>query len=117
MDHVKIPIINFNLEHHFKNIENSLFSTLNTAYWVKTFYQKNAFILNENGAKVESEAVVECVEAAAEIIGEEKPQPKHLLFNDDFVIFLKRKDAENPYFGLYITNDELMVKFVDNQTE
>lgn len=116
-DDVKIPILNFNIEHNFESIENSLFNTNDILYKVLTFYQQNAFILNENGAEVESFAVEEVVEECVAEIGAEIPTPKKMHFNDDFVIFLKRKDGEFPYFGLYITNDELMVKFDDQSKD
>lgn len=109
-DRVKIPVINFNIEHNYENIQGSKFNTTEIIYKVLSFYQHNAFILNEKGAEVESYSFEGVVESSAEA-GVVRPQPKHLIFNDDFVIFLKRKDADFPYFGLYITNDELMVKF------
>ncbi len=110
-DYVKIPKLNFNIESNFETIENSSFTTSKSIYKILTFYQKNAFILNEEGVKVESDAIVESVTESAGEIGVEVPQPKYMVFDTDFVIFLKRKDAEFPYFGVYIANDELMIKF------
>jgi len=40
----------------------------------------------------------------------EKPKPKKMIFDKPFLILLKRKDAKNPYFGLWNTNTELMIK-------
>ena len=34
-----------------------------------------------------------------------------MLFDTDFVVFLKRKDTDFSYIWLYITNDELIVNF------
>ncbi len=33
-----------------------------------------------------------------------------MIFNKPFVVFLKRKDAKHPYFGVYIANEELLKK-------
>lgn len=106
-DKVEIPIIEFNLEKYFNEIIGSQFLSDNELYNIKDFYQRNAFILNEKGAEVESEAVA-AVEALEEMEIIEKPEPKMLIFNKPFVVFLKRKDANNPYFGVYIANNELL---------
>ena len=74
---------------------------------IELAWQRTAFILDESGAEIESEA-----EAATEAIEEEyeKPKPKKMIFDKPFLILLKRTDAKNPYFGLWITNTELMMK-------
>jgi hypothetical protein len=41
---------------------------------------------------------------------EENPHPKKMFFDKDFLLLLKRTDAQNPYFGLWVVNTELMVK-------
>lgn len=104
-DKVKIPIIAFNLEKTFQQFIGSTFYAKTKEYEVAEAYQRNAFILNENGAKVESEAIFEVKEAVEEY---EKSKPKMMIFNKPFVVLLKRKDAEHPYFGVYIANDELL---------
>lgn len=110
-DIVQIPFVEFNIYNDYNTIVGSNFSTSSyRAYKVVEANQETSFILNEEGASVESFAEITVMEAAAEI-SFEKPEPKHMIFNTDFVIFLKRKDADFPYFGAYIANDELMVKF------
>lgn len=105
-DKVEIPIIEFNLAKSFDKIVSSSFKANETEYAILEALQRNAFILNENGAEVESE-----VEMAADAVEEiERVKPKMMIFNRPFVVLLKRKDAENPYFGVYIANDELLKK-------
>lgn len=104
-DKVQIPIIEFNLQKTFNEIIGSKFYSETNEYQVDEMQQRNAFILNENGAEVESEAEFAVEEASEEL---NKPKPKMMIFNKPFVVFLKRKDAENPYFGVYIANDELL---------
>lgn len=105
-DKVEIPIIEFNLAKSFDKIVSSSFKTNETEYTILEALQRNAFILNENGAEVESEAEM-TADAVEEI---ERVKPKMMIFNRPFVVLLKRKDAENPYFGIYIANDELLKK-------
>ena len=103
-DKVEIPIVEFNLQKSFDNIVGSKFKASNMDYQILEAIQRNAFILNEIGAEVESEMEF-AVEAKDE---EEKFKPKKMIFNKPFVVFLKRKDAINPYFGVYISNTELL---------
>lgn len=111
-DVTEIPIIEFNLENYFDDIENTLFykSSLDTFKVLKA-YQRTGFILNEKGAIVESEAImvadgVESVMEAEAI----PPTPKKLIFDKKFMVFLKREKAKNPYFALQITDAELLTK-------
>jgi hypothetical protein len=103
-DKIVIPIIQFNLEKTFEKIVRSTFKGNNLEFEVVEAKQQNAFILNEGGAEVES--LVEMIsEASEEMV---KPHPKLMIFNKPFVVFLKRKDASHPYFGIYVVNDELL---------
>lgn len=104
-DKVEIPIIEFNLEKIFDKIIGSSFNSDQGKFGITNVYQRNAFILNENGAEVESEVAVAADAEEEEI---KKPEPKMMLFNKPFVVFLKRVDAEYPYFGVYIANEELL---------
>ncbi len=106
-DKVEIPIIEFNLEKTYNEFIGSEFYTKEAEYVVTKAYQRNAFVLNENGAEVESEAKFEVV---ATHIRFDKSKPKMMIFNKPFVVFLKRKDAKHPYFGVYIANEELLKK-------
>ena len=106
-DKVEIPIIEFNLEKTFGQFLGSKFRSKMIEFEVIEAYQRNAFILNENGTEVESDVEFATDEAMEDF---EKPKPKMIIFNKPFVVFLKRKAAENPYFGVYIANDELLKK-------
>ena len=111
-DKVEIPIIEFNIEKKFSKLVGSKFFSETTMFKIKKAYQQNAFILNENGAEIYSEVQI-AAEASAEVGFEKpkpKPKPKMMIFNKPFVVFLKRIDAINPYFGVYIANDELLKK-------
>ena len=111
-DVAKIPMIEFNVNANYPRIENSEF--LNSSFdrfRVLKAIQRTAFILNEKGAIVESEALM-AVDAASEAIGaiENMPTPKNLIFDKKFMVFLKREKAEYPYFAVQITDTELLTK-------
>lgn len=108
-DEVKIPRISFNIETNYSKIEGSKLETRVLLHTITRAYQKTAFILNEKGSKVESYAEIVDSTATEEIMIEmEQPKPKKMFFNKPFVIFLKRKDAQYPYFASFIANNELM---------
>ena len=108
-DEVVIPKFNFNIETNYANLEGKTFKTTAQDYKIATAWQRTAFLLDESGAEIESEAVAEaaCVEEEEEKY--EKPHPKKMIFDKDFLILLKRTDSQNPYFGLWVANTELMI--------
>lgn len=108
-DIVIIPKFNFNIETNYTNLEGNGFSSNKQNFQIETAWQRTAFILDESGAEIESEAEIE---VATEAMEEEyeKPKPKKMIFDKPFLILLKRTDSKNPYFGLWTANTELMTK-------
>jgi hypothetical protein len=108
-DEVIIPKFNFNIETNYSSIEKAVFSTEKQNFYIENAWQRTAFILDENGAEIESE-VMFAVELGLEEDEEKYKKPKKMIFDKPFLILLKRTDARNPYFGLWVTNSELMIK-------
>ncbi len=108
-DELIIPKFNFNIETNYTSLEGNNFNAEKQNYIIERALQRTAFKLDESGAIIESEAEIE-VAAVEEIEEIEKPKPKKMIFDKPFLILLKRKDAKNPYFGLWTTNTELMIK-------
>ncbi|RRJ92013.1 hypothetical protein EG240_04300 [Paenimyroides tangerinum] len=108
-DEIIIPKFNFNIEKTYKDLAGNTFSTKELNYNIERAWQRTAFILDEKGAKSESEAVIEYV---TEEIEEDpnKSKPKKMIFDKPFFIMLKKTSSQNPYFGLWINNTELMIK-------
>jgi hypothetical protein len=108
-DIFSVPAIKFNISTKYKNIEYQKFQSGGISYVVETAYQRTGFILNENGAVVESEAIAASLEAA---MPEEETikHPKKLIFDKPFFVVIKRKDQTNPYFTMRVDNVELMEK-------
>ena len=108
-DEIIIPKFNFNIETNYTSLEGNNFNAEKQNYIIEKAWQRTAFILNESGAEIVSEAKIE-VAAVEEIEEIEKPKPKKMIFDKPFLILLKRTDSKNPYFGLWTTNTELMIK-------
>ena len=108
-DILAIPVIQFNIENSYQNIEGQKLSTINDpGLWVETAYQRTGFVLNETGAVIESNAVTAVVDSAsAEII---VASPKKLIFDKQFLIIVKRTEQTNPYFAMKVVTAELLVK-------
>ena len=106
-DRVLIPTLKFHIEHDFDEIVGSDFEGKNSTYSIVNAYQRTAFVLNERGAEVESYSTVETTE---ELVEEELPKPKMMLFDKTFLILLKRKNSANPYFAALVANDEIIGK-------
>ncbi len=104
-DRVIIPILNFNLETHYSQVEGDTIHVSSKQYEIRTAYQRIAFILDQHGAKVESEADVAVAAAAAP--PDNRIHPKLLLFNSPFIVLL-RKLEKPPYFMMKVENAELM---------
>ena len=102
-----VPVISMNIERKFdeligRNFTSSAFSDL----YCSDARQIIRFHLDENGAKLESESTV---------IGENghdnPPNPRKLIFNKPFLIWLRETQATEPYFVAWIENAELMQVF------
>jgi hypothetical protein len=103
-----IPAIKFNIATNYKNVEGQNFLTSDRKkHTVEIAYQRTGFILNENGAVVESEAMV-----AVDSVGLEPiiTHPKKMIFDKPFLIIIKRVDKKNPYFVMKVANTELLTR-------
>lgn len=108
-DSLRIPIIEFNIETRYSEIEETTFFANKKTFVIDTFYQRTAFVLNEKGAEVESEAEISATETPA--MAEKEPQrPKKLFFDKPYLVMLKRVDSPFPYFAMFVANSELMIK-------
>lgn len=105
-DDVIIPKIKFNIETNDTTLEGKSLMAGNREYLIEKTYQRTAFNIDESGAEIESEAYLEAAAAETEAT---KPQPKKMRFDKPFFLMLKRIDNNNPYFGLYVNNTELLL--------
>ncbi len=102
-----IPIIKFNIETHYKNLEGQGFSTNdNKKHSVEEAYQRTGFIFNENGAVVESQVYTTTDSSSDAPV----THPKKMIFDKPFLIIIKRTDKTNPYFVMKVANAELLTR-------
>lgn len=108
-DKLIIPELRFNILANYTNIAGHTFYCKDTVHTLIEATQRTAFVLNEKGAIVESEAYG-VTDSAGAPVAHEKPHPKKLVFNGPFAIFIQRKNADNPYFAMMVNNTELMLR-------
>lgn len=108
-DELVIPKFNFNIKTDYPSLTGRSFKAGQNQYQIESVWQRTAFILNENGAEIESEADID---VATDAMDEDyqQPRPKKMIFDKPFLILLKRTESKNPYFGLWTVNTELMIK-------
>ena len=68
--------------------------------------QNVKFSLNESGCNLNSVATV-----VAEYMSISE-QTRYCYFKDKFVIFMKEKNSDNPYFSLKVDNDDILEKVI-----
>ncbi len=107
-DDFLIPKIQFNIEANYPGVEGQMLSCKGRNYAITEARQHTAFILDEKGARVESEG--DDV-AKLDSVGL-PPRPKHVEFNKPFYIMIRKKNTQNPYFVMYVENTELMEPFL-----
>jgi hypothetical protein len=104
-DRLAIPVINFNLLKSYDELmDKNLLNTGFTDYRIAQALQSIKFKLDEKGAVLKSESKV----------GLEKwsggDKHKSLIFNEPFLIYLKEKNADYPYFAMWVNNTELLTE-------
>lgn len=104
-EQVRIPYVYCNMQKEFAEVEgaqilNKGFET----YSISKAIQLIEFNLNEAGISIRSESEIEAVECSVRF------KPRILEFNKPFLIIVKEKDKNEPYFLMWVNNTELMRK-------
>ncbi|MDO9026697.1 MAG: hypothetical protein Q7U87_02320, partial [bacterium] len=103
-----IPYIDYDVEHSFKQFLNKLF--LNdgwTGCYIDEAKQKIRFNLNESGALLKSEAIID-IKSGTHTISKKY---REFVFNKPFLIMLRKKGSNLPYFAMWVGNTELLGKY------
>jgi len=101
-DKLAIPVINFNiLKSYDELIDKKLLNAGFSEYIIAKALQSIKFRLDEKGAVLKSEAKIGLKQASSN-------KPKMLVFNEPFLLYLKEKDADYPYFAMWVNNTELL---------
>lgn len=94
-----IPKFSFDISYEYNELKNQ--HVINEGfedYLISQALQDISFNLNEEGAVLESKAFLSMIKAA----------PRCLVFDQPFLLYMKEKDAEYPYFAMWVNNTELM---------
>ena len=108
-DTLQIPKLNFDVRHSYDELLGK--DSLNKGHkhqFIMIALQMIRFRLNERGALLKSYAWI--VPSSNGGDTEHEHQPKKLIFDRPFLIYLKEKGAKYPYFALWVDNPELLVK-------
>jgi len=98
-----IPVVSLDVHRRYteltgRHLKNDGFTSL----FVTEASQGIRFRLDETGAKLSSEAEF--------AIGAELDQPRHFVFDKPFLLYLKQKDGNAPYFAIWIETAEMLEK-------
>ena len=106
-DELSIPELDFHLTHRFPELLGAFVTTDGgSPYEIREVMVTIDFGLNERGAAIKSRAIVA-------LEGDIKPEVKRLNFYGPFLVLLKRRDAERPYFAAWIAHPELLLAWED----
>ncbi len=107
-DELKIPYINLDTVINYDELCGKFIEGTSGLY-LKNAMQNVKFSLNEKGGNLTSEATIQDMYMG---IGMET---RFFYLDNNFIIFLKEKDAEKPYFALRVTNTDLLEPYVEER--
>ncbi|MBN2375779.1 MAG: hypothetical protein JXD22_05235 [Sedimentisphaerales bacterium] len=96
-----VPEMFWKISHHFSELEGKFLKNKNYAeYWIDKALQDIQFRLDRSGVVLESHfelAVKACV-------------VREFIFDKPFLIYLKKRGGENPFFVMWVDNAELLAR-------
>jgi hypothetical protein len=101
-DELLVPNIAARIEHHFSELEGEDKALLNKGfegYWMALASQVIEFRLDRSGAELRSEAAFVC-----------KPNKRYFYYSGPFLIVMRKRGAEQPFFVMWVDNAELLCK-------
>jgi len=106
-DALQIPKFDFKIDHSYDELVGKRLLNKNfTDYYVAKAIQNTSFKLNEKGAILKSEAKIVIARNCISI----PKEPKKLILDKPFLIYLKEKRAINPYLVVWVDNTDLLVR-------
>jgi hypothetical protein len=99
-DVLLVPNIFWRITHHFKQLEKKFLGNRGCEdLSIRLAFQMIQFRLDRSGAELKSEAKL-----YAESV------PRHFVFDQPFLIYMKKRGAEHPFFVMWVDNAELLSK-------
>jgi len=107
-DILKIPYIKFDTTTAYTDIEGTaLTNEILDGKVFQSVEQRISFDLNQQGIKLESSAV-----SIIDFADFENPPPRVLAFDKPFLIIMKRKNSDLPYFMYWVSGTEFMRSYI-----
>ncbi len=97
VDVLLVPEMFWEIDHRFKELIGKMVANANPAMPIVEARQGIRFKLDRYGAALESEATI----AVSAI-------PRHFKFNRPFLVYMKKRDREQPFFVMWVDNAELL---------
>ena len=98
---MRIPFIKVNDEINYDELCGR--GIKGTGWFIRQALQTIDFELNNVGGSVKSEAVIEATKSAIDY-------NKKMIFDSDFILYLKEESKEQPYFALKVDDVSVLVK-------
>lgn len=106
-DVLQVPMMNFDLRRSYDELVGHEFLAANGVtdpYVIEKALQSIRFELNEAGVRLRSEVFIFAGVTSA------PPEPRRLIFDKPFLFLMKLRNADLPYFAMWIDNPELLGK-------
>ena len=100
-DILRIPFIKVNDEINYDELCGR--EIKNSNYYIKQALQTIEFELNNVGGSVKSEAVIDATQKSL------VDKKRKMIFDSDFILYLKEENKEQPYFALKVDNTDVLV--------
>jgi hypothetical protein len=102
-DRFQMPKLDFDVTRNYHELVGKSFANEGfTGYVITRAAQNVRFRLDQNGAILKSDAVIEAKSAA--------PAGRRMVCDGPFLVLLARAGQPMPYFALWVANDELLVR-------
>ena len=102
-DELRVPYVRVNGMISYNELYGKFIKDSNGLYFTDVIQNVN-FSLNEKGCNLSSNATL-----VTEYMGIGQ-DTKYCYFQDTFIIFMKEKNSDNPYFALKVDNDDILEK-------
>ena len=104
-DVLLVPDMCWQLTHHFSELEGKAFDNKNlSGQRMDVAQQDIMFRLDRSGAELRSEAKMAC-----------KPMAIYYITDRPFLVYMKKRGADVPYFAMWVANSELLTPWDDKQ--
>jgi len=104
---LRIPKIDFDITHSFSELENKRVMNKGWEGWfIAKAAQDIRFKLDEKGAVLKSRGFLSMMKAEAP---PSMKKPRNFVFDKPFLVCLKQKNGDYPYFAMWLSNPELFI--------